>query len=151
MVGGGAMIEKDGLVLLTRRAIGRYHGGYWEFVSGRLEQGEDFYAGLKREVKEETDLDIEVISPIHVDHFFRGERKIENEIYLITCVCRYVSGKVNLKTDEQDQFAWVDFRKDDLTQYKGLLQDWGEQIETYREFILLPARSWRRRQQSRRS
>lgn len=55
-----AVIEKDGRVLLARRAPGRRLGGLWEFPGGSVEPGESPEAGLRRELREELDLCAEV-------------------------------------------------------------------------------------------
>jgi ADP-ribose pyrophosphatase YjhB (NUDIX family) len=54
-----AVIERDGRVLLGRRRAdpGR---GRWDLPGGFLHEGEDALAGLRREVREETGLEIEV-------------------------------------------------------------------------------------------
>lgn len=131
-VAGGAIIEKGEKVLLTRRAQGRWNGGHWEFVSGRIEQGEDLETGLKREVMEEVGLEIETKFPIYVAHFFRGEERDKNEVFLATYVCRFVSGEVRLKTDEQDKFEWVEFGKLRFSDFPGLQEDWREEIGAYK-------------------
>lgn len=53
-----ALIERDGEVLLGRR---RYDpgAGCWGLPGGFLDEGEDPLAGLRREVREETGLDVE--------------------------------------------------------------------------------------------
>jgi 8-oxo-dGTP diphosphatase len=54
-----AVIERDGRVLLGRRRSdpGR---GLWDLPGGFLHEGEDALAGLRREVREETALEIEL-------------------------------------------------------------------------------------------
>ena len=69
--GFGVMIMKDGRVLLGRRhsdpekADSELHGeGTWTMPGGKLEYGESFEDGAKREVREETNLllkDVKVI------------------------------------------------------------------------------------------
>lgn len=55
-----AVIEDDhGRALLGRRALAPYRG-YWDTVGGFLHEDEDPQDGLRREVREETGLEIEV-------------------------------------------------------------------------------------------
>ena len=129
MVAGNAIIEKDGKVLITRRNPKRWLGNVWEFVSGRIEQGEDLVIGLKREVREEVSLEIEPLFPIYTTHFYRGEKKAENEVIMVTYVCRYVSGEITLKTDEQVEFRWAS--PSELTQYESLMKYFAEEINEY--------------------
>ncbi len=55
-----AIINKDGKVLIAQRAQGQRLAGKWEFPGGKLEEGETPQECLKRELKEELDMDIEV-------------------------------------------------------------------------------------------
>ena len=54
----GALCVEDGRVLLARRAAEPFEGR-WDIPGGFLEEGEDPVAGLRRELKEETGLDVE--------------------------------------------------------------------------------------------
>lgn len=130
-VAGSAIIEKEGKVLITKRVSGRWCGDVWEFVSGRLEQGEDMITALQREVMEEVGLIIEVLYPIYVAHFYRGETKSENEVIMVTYVCRYISGTVQLKTDEQSEYRWV--TSDELIKYESLMNIMSDEVNKYRE------------------
>ena len=42
-----------------KRGHGKHKGG-WEFPGGKIENGETFEEALKREIKEELDIEIEV-------------------------------------------------------------------------------------------
>jgi len=59
MVGVSALIVRDGLVLLVRRGKEPFTG-FWSLPGGRVEPGETMQDAVKREVREETGLDIEV-------------------------------------------------------------------------------------------
>jgi A/G-specific adenine glycosylase len=62
-----AVIKNEtGEVLITRRPPNGLLGGMWEFPGGKLEAGEDFATGLKREISEELDAAIEVGEPFEV-------------------------------------------------------------------------------------
>ena len=55
-----AVIVRDGRVLVARRAPGERFAGRWEFPGGKVEPGESPEAGLKRELREELALDVQV-------------------------------------------------------------------------------------------
>ncbi len=57
------MIEKDGLVLIGKRKRGRCFAGNWEFPGGTVEKGETPEECLKRELREELDIEVEVGEP----------------------------------------------------------------------------------------
>lgn len=59
-----AIIRQNGRVLLARRAKHKHQGGLWEFPGGKIEQGETPEQALKRELKEELDIDVTQLNPI---------------------------------------------------------------------------------------
>ena len=123
-VGAAAMIQRDDLILIAKRAPDHPHGGggRWEVPSGRLEAGESLEQGLAREVMEETGLEIRIIEPVTtwcVPHHMIG----------VVFGCEYVSGKVRL-TSEHTECKWIPAR--DLAKYTGKSSQI-EEIERYLE------------------
>ena len=55
-----AVIRRDGEVLIGRRPLDGLLGGLWEFPGGKLEPGEQPESGLRREIREELGVEIEV-------------------------------------------------------------------------------------------
>ena len=103
-VGQKAFIEKDGEVLvLFDPKLGL------DFPGGKIQAGEsDFDEALKREVREETNLEIKV-----GNLFFRwyfefplGHRNYGKVVYLVGFKCEYVSGELKL-SDEHSSYKWV--------------------------------------------
>jgi len=72
-----ALLERDGRVLLGRRAI-EPRRGHWDLPGGFLEEGEEPLDGLRREVREELGIDVEPVAWLgtHVepydDHYVLG-------------------------------------------------------------------------------
>ncbi len=77
-----AVVERDGRFLVTRRQSGVHLEGYWEFPGGKCEPGESHAEALRREMREELDVDVRVgdellsVSHTYPDrvvelHFFR--------------------------------------------------------------------------------
>jgi 8-oxo-dGTP diphosphatase len=58
----GAVIANDGHVLLLRRPQTDFMGGIYELPSGKVEPGESLDTALRREVQEETGLDVTTIN-----------------------------------------------------------------------------------------
>ncbi len=52
-----AIIERDGKILLARRAGDRDQAGLWEFPGGKVESGESQPAALARELAEELGIE----------------------------------------------------------------------------------------------
>lgn len=106
-----ALIERDGKVLIIREAptnpdVDADNVGLWEVPGGRMEFGELPEDALKREVREETGLEIDVLEPVAVAQWqplIRGEKV---QIVAIYYRCRYQSGEVRL-SNEHDQAEWI--------------------------------------------
>nr|MCU0624117.1 NUDIX domain-containing protein [Gemmatimonadaceae bacterium] len=60
----------DWRVLCLRRAPGRSRAGAWEMVTGRIEPGESPGAAARREVREETGLDVAALWTVGVESFW---------------------------------------------------------------------------------
>jgi 8-oxo-dGTP diphosphatase len=95
-VGQKAFIERNGEVLIVF-----FPNGWLDLPGGRIDEGEtDLVEALKREVREETTLEIEVGAP------FATWLSPGNKVYLVGYRCRYVSGEVVL-SDEHVSYRWV--------------------------------------------
>lgn len=105
-----AVIEKNGKVLVV---VDPMFG--IDFPGGKIQANEakekkDLELSLKREVKEETGLDIEVLNPFDVWFFdvLRETHKLfGRKVFVVAFRCNYVSGEVNL-SKEHNNFEWVD-------------------------------------------
>ncbi len=57
LVSAGALIDRDGRVLLAQRPEGKSMAGLWEFPGGKVETGETPEHALVRELHEELGID----------------------------------------------------------------------------------------------
>ena len=102
MVPQKAAIEKDGKFLIMKRAPDNpVYPNCWDLPGGRLEQGEDPTEGLKREVREETNLEIEVFKP----EFIFAE-KLDHYNLFIIYKCNMLSKDLKL-SKEHTEFKWA--------------------------------------------
>ena len=126
MVAVGAMIEHvpSGKILLLKRAeTVDYLPGIWEDIMGRMKQFEEPEEALRREVREESGLEIEILKPLTVFHDYRGERTPENEWVGIIYWCKAQSDRVVL-SQEHTAYQWV-FRQEALAlvEHPGVRRD----------------------------
>lgn len=89
-------------LLLKRSPNSKGNPGKWEFPGGKVEPGEDFDAGLLREVAEETGL---VITLNHVAGTAEFDLPARKVVYLIL-EGHLVSGQVHLSSEHTD-YTWV--------------------------------------------
>ncbi len=106
-VGMGALIfNNEGKLLLTLRGKkAKNEVGKWEIPGGALEFGETFEQGLKREIKEELDIEIEVGEMLQIcDHIIPDEHQ---HWVSPTFMCTIVSGTPTIQEPEKcDQIGW---------------------------------------------
>lgn len=103
-VGQKAFIEKDGGILVLNNPSEGL-----DFPGGKVQIGEtDFVEALKREVREETSLEIEVGIPFVTwyNEFPMHHRNVGKKVFLVGYRCKYVSGEIIL-SHEHDKFEWV--------------------------------------------
>ncbi len=88
-VTAGIIWNGEGKVLLAQRPAEGLLGGLWEFPGGKVEQGETLEACLKRELREELGIEVEVGDPVAVvEHAYSHFR-----ITLHAFHCRLVRGE----------------------------------------------------------
>jgi len=96
--------EKKEILFTERSLTDSFMPGYWELPGGGIEYGETPQESLTREIKEECNIDIEIIKPIAANTYFIDElQRIE-----ITFLCKAVNPeKIKLSTEHSD-YKWLD-------------------------------------------
>ena len=104
----GAIIKED-TFLITKRAKG-VDEGFWEFAGGKVEENETNVDAIKRELKEELEIDVEVLQYLCSVDDIRPNLILHVHAYL----CKIVKGNIQLHV--HDDYKWV--KAKDLYQYK---------------------------------
>ena len=116
------LIRQAGKVLLTQRKPGRHLGLSWEFPGGKVEAGETDDEALRREMREELGIDVDVGSRCFETRHNYGAR----EMHLLVYRCRIVRGEpqaldVNaVEWVEETQVQQREFLPADLPLVHGL-------------------------------
>jgi mutator protein MutT len=107
-VGVGALIfNDDGKLLLTKRGQkAKNERGKWEIPGGSVEFGETVAQALKREVKEELDIEIKVGEMVQLcDHIIEDEGQ---HWVSPSYICKLVAGEPTIMEPEKcDEIRWV--------------------------------------------
>jgi 8-oxo-dGTP diphosphatase len=107
LVGVGAVIVNNGLVLLVRRGSEPLKG-HWTLPGGALEVGETLTEGVAREVREETGLMVEPVELVEVlDRIHREDGKVRYHYVILDYLCRVTGGELRAGSDA-DAARWVE-------------------------------------------
>jgi len=94
------ILRPDGSFLLARRPEGKPYAGYWEFPGGKVEPGEDAYAALVREIREELGLEVERAHPWITQVFTYPHATVKLHFF------RVVNWRGNPHPHEGQTLAW---------------------------------------------
>jgi mutator protein MutT len=104
-----AVIERDGLLLITRRRAGTHLSGLWEFPGGKPEPGERLEDALVREIKEELGALVSVGEPIETVDWQYPDKRVS--LTFFSCA---LSGEA--RPLEGQEMAWV--KPSELSRYQ---------------------------------
>jgi mutator protein MutT len=108
----GAVILKNNdegtqSVLLIQRSHDDHFPDVWEFPRGKENPGENnIHATLKREVKEEVGLDIDIIEFIDKYEYIADKGKRKSTQYNFLCRMKNPNQKIKLSFEHQD-YRWI--------------------------------------------
>jgi 8-oxo-dGTP diphosphatase len=86
IVVAAAIIERDGRFLITKRQQGVHLEGYWEFPGGKCDPGETIAACVRREIREELDVDLHVGNEVFTTSHAYPDRTVE--LHFVACRLR---------------------------------------------------------------
>jgi 8-oxo-dGTP diphosphatase len=118
LVGVGAVVIRDGKILLIKRAF-EPGAGKWSVPGGLVELGEKLSETCAREVEEETGLKVEILELINVFDMIDNDEtgRIKYHYVLVEFLAKPVSGEERL-SKETLEFRWVtreEAKKMDMT------------------------------------
>lgn len=97
-----AIIKKEDKIFITRRGYGEFID-MWEFPGGKIEDGELKEEALKREIKEELELDIE-----NLEYLTTVDYDYPNFHLKMDCfICEIAGGKLSLNA--HNDAKWINF------------------------------------------
>ena len=106
------IVERDGKVLLLRRAHTGYADGWYDLPAGHLEDQEELKAGAARELTEETGLRAEQ-KDLELVHVHQNHNNAEAPHYGYIFVAKKWQGEPKImEPDKCDDMAW--FSPEDL-------------------------------------
>jgi 8-oxo-dGTP diphosphatase len=111
-VGGGVLIfNKNKEILLMKRGKNSKNDvGYWAKPGGSIEFGETAVAMIKREIKEEINIELDIWGELpHTDHIVKKEGQYWMAINFLA---NYKKGKIkNMEPHKCDELKWFSLKK----------------------------------------
>lgn len=97
----GLICNQEGKILLAKRGTQQKLAGMWEFPGGKLEKNESLEQALKREIREELHIEINItelltIQPYHYPHA---------DVLILFYLCEQASGI--LKCTDHEEIKWL--------------------------------------------
>lgn len=86
----------------------RHNKGHWDFPKGHIEKGESEKEAAKREIKEETNLDVEFIEGFYEKvEYYPRKGVFKTVVFYLARGC----GEVVLQKEELSDYRWLEFRE----------------------------------------
>ncbi|MTI65870.1 MAG: (deoxy)nucleoside triphosphate pyrophosphohydrolase [Firmicutes bacterium] len=95
------IIKNNDKILISQREFNKNQGLKWEFPGGKLKGNEKPEDGLKREILEELNINIEVLDIFHVIY----HRYNDFDILLLCYTAEFING--NIMAKECKDYRWV--------------------------------------------
>jgi len=119
------IVDGNKLLLIKRRPNDVHKHGWWDIPGGRLDSGESPFDGMKREVEEEIGIGIDIIAPLHVQHFTRDDGQ---RITMIIFLCKPRNKNIKL-SEEHTEYKWQSLESD------GDVPGWlGDAVSNFRKY-----------------
>jgi 8-oxo-dGTP diphosphatase len=112
------VVKKESLYLLTKRRSPKSEWNKWQFPGGGLEFGEKIDEAVKRELKEETGVDVKITKRLdRVFEIIHEKDKFHGVFFVFLCQMIDKNQKIKVNNEASD-FGW--FTKEGILQLDSL-------------------------------
>ena len=106
VVGAVIFDGKNKRIFVGQRSKYAKHPLKWEFIGGKIQDGEDFFKATEREFFEETKLKITAKKVVGKANFNYGGDIGEVEVYFVEC--KKFSGKPKIDKNVYEKVEWIE-------------------------------------------
>lgn len=102
------VVDDKNKVLLLKRSKKSFNPGKWDLPGGTLEKGETLEGALSREVKEETNLEVEMGEILGTAEFSKENENFEDEKRGLRFLAYLKDGEIKISPEHQEYgwFTW---------------------------------------------
>ena len=100
----GAVIFDENKILIIQQSA-----GHWGFPKGHVEEGETEIQTAKREIKEETNLDVEINERFRYVEHYSPKEGVEKDVVFF--VANKISGEIIAQEEEVQKILWVSYEE----------------------------------------
>lgn len=93
-------------ILSARRTEPEHLAGRWELPGGQVDPGEDAVQALHREIREELNVDIEILHHVVGPHE-DGTWPLTSDKILHARICRIVNNQEPFLNEQHDAYVWL--------------------------------------------
>lgn len=141
------IVREEREVLLLKRTKDVKNPNKWDLPGGHLEKGETLEESIKREILEETGLEVEVGEILKTTEFSKDSKHFKDEKRGLRYLAYYEEGEVEISEEHQD-FGWFEFDEalEKLSEKDGFENEKREAILKAKEVLELKdsLNGWRR-------
>lgn len=115
----GLILKGDKVLLLRKKPTDYHKKGMHDLPGGHICFGEDITGCLRRTIKEDVNLNVEIQKPINAWTVIKDNRV---ELVGTTFLCKYKSGEVKLRPEYQS-YEWVSIKDIESHKYPDWVKD----------------------------
>ncbi len=125
----GLILNEHGKFLVVRRAAHDSHPNTWELPGGAIDHGEHPKEGMKREIKEETGLDVTVKYPLASSYVY-STKDSNLQVIRLAYLCELDDSNQDiLLSEEHSSYQWIKNIHEIEGKVSDFLQEIIEEIE----------------------
>ena len=101
----GAIIFNENIEVL----IVKHTAGHWDFPKGHMEIGEDEYQTAIREVKEETNIDVELLKEYRYEVHYSPKENVDKTVVFF--LAKNKSNELIKQDEEIQNIGWFEYKE----------------------------------------
>lgn len=100
---GAIIIDEDKILVIQQAA------GHWGFPKGHVEEGETEVQTAIREIKEETNLDVEINEDYRYAEHYSPREGVEKDV--IYFIAKKIGGEIKPQEEEVQNICWLSYEE----------------------------------------